>query len=119
VEVVHPPHPTDPPKIAEWERTLAALPPAGREGDLRVLAGDFNATLDNSDLRDVIDRGYVDAADAAGAGLTTTYPGRFIFPITIDHVLADRRIEVADVDVEKVPGTDHRAVIATLVLPRQ
>ena len=46
-----------------------ALPGSDCQGDVRILAGDFNATLDHPELRALLDRGYVDAADAAGAGL--------------------------------------------------
>ena len=45
-----------------------------RRGDGRILAGDFNATLDHPELRAVLDRGYVDAADAASGGLKPTWP---------------------------------------------
>jgi hypothetical protein len=37
--------------------------------------------------------------------------------ITIDHVLADRRFGVAEYGVDDLPGSDHRAIHATLVLP--
>jgi len=41
-----------------------------------------------------------------------------VFPrVTIDHVLADRRVGVRRVDVRPLPGGDHRAVFAELVLP--
>ena len=45
-------------------RRIEALP----SGDGRILAGDFNATFDHPEFRALLDRGYVDAADAAGAG---------------------------------------------------
>ena len=46
--------------------------------------------------------------------------GRRIPPaVTIDHVLADARIGVRAVSVHTIPGTDHRAVFAELVLPRR
>ncbi len=38
------------------------------------LVGDFNATLDQAALRDVVARGYRDAADVAGKGLEPTFP---------------------------------------------
>jgi hypothetical protein len=38
--------------------------------------------------------------------------------LAIDHVLADRRIAVAGFSVHRVAGTDHRAIIADLILPR-
>ena len=38
-------------------------------------------------------------------------------PVTLDHVLVDRRIGVRDVHVRAVSGSDHRAVLATVTLP--
>ena len=69
----------------------------------------------------MLDRGYADAAERAGTGLKATWPAlpRRSLPITIDHVLVDRRVRVLSVHVEQLPGSDHRAVIAELVLPRQ
>ncbi|MEU4327316.1 endonuclease/exonuclease/phosphatase family protein [Nonomuraea dietziae] len=103
---------------AEWYASLAALP-APSPDVVRVLAGDFNASLDHRAMRDLLGKGYIDAAEAVGKGLTPTWPhGRLLPPlITIDHVLADRRVGVARVEVRDVPRTDHRAVFAELRLP--
>lgn len=114
------PHTPKPGHIAEWRESLEALPAAG-SGALRIVLGDFNATLDQVELRDVIDRGYRDAADVAGKGLEPTFPrqgwhglGPFI---TIDHVLADQRLGIVDYSVIEQPGSDHRAIAAVLALP--
>ncbi len=114
---VHP-YPPERGDVSEWEHALATLPSAGR-GAPWVLAGDFNATLDSSQLRDVIGRGYRDAADVAGLGLEPTFPRKNhpIPPITIDHVLADERLGIVEYAVEEIPGSDHRAVHAVLAMP--
>jgi endonuclease/exonuclease/phosphatase family metal-dependent hydrolase len=96
-------------------------PHADPGGPARILLGDFNATLDHAELRDLVSHGYRDAAAAAGKGLVPTWgpyhgPRRYP-PITIDHVLVDRRIGVREVRVHRIPGTDHRAVLAWLTLP--
>ena len=69
------------------------------------MAGDFNATLDHAELRELLDRGWVDAADAVGEGFAWTWPARRrrALPLTIDHVLVDRRVRVERVTVVKVP----------------
>jgi len=86
---------------------------------MRILAGDFNGTLDQRDLRSVLDGGYVDAAAAAGAGLHFTWPTKGRRPLfAIDHILVDRRIAVKRFEAREIPGTDHRAVIAQLVIPQ-
>lgn len=105
-------------RVGEWEDALASLPGAGA-GIPWVLPGDFNATLDQAALRDLVDRGYRDAADAAGEGLEPTWPAGEALPplIAIDHVLADRRLGVAAYGVLDLPGSDHRAIYARLILP--
>jgi endonuclease/exonuclease/phosphatase family metal-dependent hydrolase len=113
-------HPVPPLRkdVAEWSTALESLPDAGR-GTPWLLAGDFNATLDHAELRDVLGRGYRDAGDAAGEGLEPTWPsGSYRSPpVTIDHVLADERLGVVEYEVEDLPGSDHRAVYAQLALP--
>lgn len=116
VEAVHPPPPIGAATGRTWRSLLEALPSAGEGAPLRVLAGDFNATLDHRALREVLDRGYVDAADAAGSGLEPTWRSGPL-PITIDHVLVDRRIGVRDFSTHEVPGSDHEAVVAELTVP--
>jgi endonuclease/exonuclease/phosphatase family metal-dependent hydrolase len=119
---VHPLPPTTSSAVAEWADGLAALPRATPDAGLRILAGDFNATLDHAEFREIVDSGYTDAADAAGEALSPTWPtdrrlGILPPPVTIDHVLADERIGVADVSVHEIPASDHRAVLAELILP--
>ncbi|MFU8871109.1 endonuclease/exonuclease/phosphatase family protein [Micromonospora sp. SL4-19] len=120
VESAHPAAPYAVKVLPDWWTDLRGQPPATPRGRLSILAGDFNATLDHAPLRELIATGYVDAADAAGAGLAGTwgpYDGDSIPPVTIDHVLADRRIAVRSVAVHALPGSDHRAVLAELRLP--
>jgi endonuclease/exonuclease/phosphatase family metal-dependent hydrolase len=74
-----------------------------RKPALRILAGDFNATQDHRALRGVLGRGYA--------------VRRRALPITIGHVLVDRRIRLETVHVAAVPGSDHRAVVVALRLP--
>ena len=106
--------------IGRWQAALESLPSAGEDSPW-VLVGDFNGTLDQAQFRDVVDRGYRDAADAAGEGLEPTWPtmGHRLLPptIAIDHVLADRRLGIAAYGVDDLPGSDHRAIHAQLVLP--
>jgi endonuclease/exonuclease/phosphatase family metal-dependent hydrolase len=120
IKAVHPAPPVNPRAAPLWRGALAALPSSDGRGDVQILAGDFNATLDHPELRALLDRGYTDAADAVGDGLTWTWPakrrGRAL-PLTIDHILVDKRVKVEKVTVVRVPGSDHRAVIAVLRLP--
>lgn len=119
VIAAHPPAPRTLRDVARWADDLDALP-AADPAQLRILAGDFNATLDHRQLRRVIDRGYADTADQAGQGWRTTWPRGQVFPppVTIDHVLVDRRVAVRNYDVVTIAGTDHRGVVADVQLPR-
>ncbi|WP_084464174.1 endonuclease/exonuclease/phosphatase family protein, partial [Microtetraspora fusca] len=104
-----------------WAGSVRGLPAAN--GRLRVLAGDFNATLDHRVLRDLVATGYRDAADAAGHGLAMTWPyrdhPRWFPKAAIDHVLADSRIGVRGFATVDLPRSDHRAVVADLTIPRE
>jgi endonuclease/exonuclease/phosphatase (EEP) superfamily protein YafD len=116
---VHPYPPNHSTPTPEWEEVLSTLPTAGR-GAPWILAGDFNATFDQAPFRDLVSRGYHDAGEVAGKGLDGTYPGDgslFPPPITIDHVLADRRLGIVSYEVEPLPGSDHHAIYADLTLP--
>ena len=107
------------PRAADrWRSGLGLLPSAG-SGAPWVLLGDFNATLDHDALREVLSRGYRDAADVTGEGLVPTWPVGRPFPpqVTIDHVLADSRLGVAGFGADDLAGSDHRAVHASLFLP--
>lgn len=128
VTVVHPVPPISAESFRDWRHDLRALPSArsaiaaGPDGaasqPVRILAGDFNATLDHTHLRDVLGRGYVDAADQTGRGLIPTWGlAEPRPPLTIDHVLVDRRCAVRRVKVHDLPGSDHRALFAEIRLP--
>ncbi|MFT4199437.1 endonuclease/exonuclease/phosphatase family protein [Gordonia sp. (in: high G+C Gram-positive bacteria)] len=89
---------------------VAALP-AGR----MIAVGDFNATWDHKHYRDLLTGGIADATDQAGAGWLPTYPtDRAIGPLVgIDHVIS-RGFVARDVRTYRLPGADHRVLVATL-----
>ncbi|HEU5471823.1 MAG TPA: endonuclease/exonuclease/phosphatase family protein [Actinophytocola sp.] len=102
---------------ALWRAELARLP--APQGDrVRVLAGDFAATFDHASFRRILDPGYADAAEQTGEGLTPTWMSwPFGPPATMDHILVDARCAVASYAVFDLPGGDHRALLAEIVLP--
>ena len=110
-------------KVARWREELGVLPPpadpaASPADPPRVLAGDFNATLDHVHFRRLLRQGHADAAAQLGSGLIPTWaPWGTPSLITIDHVLVDPRCAVLAVSVHPVPGSDHRAVYAEFRLP--
>jgi endonuclease/exonuclease/phosphatase (EEP) superfamily protein YafD len=118
IVAVHVVAPVRPLGAQPWQRELAGLPEGGWSSPLRVLAGDFNATLDHAALRQLLNRGYKDAAAEVGQGLRATWPAAYWRwpPVTIDHVLVDRRCVVEQYQVLDVPGSDHHAVFAEFFL---
>jgi endonuclease/exonuclease/phosphatase (EEP) superfamily protein YafD len=114
-------HPSAPSwhNTASWRRDLGVQPAAGDGGRPGILLGDFNATLDHGLLRRVIATGYRDAGAATGRGLVPTWPFALLRvpPVTIDHVLVDRRLGITEYTVITVPGSDHRAVLAEVTVP--
>lgn len=104
--------------IPTWREELANLPKATPGDDVRILAGDFNASLDHVAFRDIIDRGYADAGDETGKGLESTWSNLPSGPpLTIDHIVVDARCAISSYAVHDVPGSDHNAIIAEVVLP--
>jgi endonuclease/exonuclease/phosphatase (EEP) superfamily protein YafD len=117
VVAVHPQPPDM--SVDRWKEALESLPEPGI-GIPWALVGDFNATFDQAEFRSLVDGGYRDAGEATGMGLEPTWPGPDELPwglMTIDHVLADRRLGVAAYGVDDLSGSDHRAIHAQLVLP--
>ena len=114
---IHPNPPVAPRQTRGWQRNLADLPGSpSRDGLMRVVAGDFNATVDHRAFRALLDRGYTDAGYVTGNGLTPTWEGDF-FRLTIDHVIVDRRVAVRSYSVHDLPGSDHNAVFVRLAVP--
>lgn len=120
VVAVHTVAPTGLVPPSRWRAELAGLPRPLPGPSLRVLAGDFNATLDHRPLRALLGTGYRDAADAVGEGLRTTWPAGSALPpvAAIDHVLVEPACRVRSFTTAALPGSDHSAVVAELVLPR-
>lgn len=120
----HPAAPASAERIPLWEEDYEQLPrPDG--GLPWVLAGDFNATIDHANMRELLDSGYTDAAEATGEGLDATWQptggylnGLVKIPaVTLDHVIAEQGIEVLDWEVLDKQGSDHAPVVARLHLP--
>ncbi|TQS44961.1 endonuclease/exonuclease/phosphatase family protein [Cryptosporangium phraense] len=104
--------------VSRWTEDLSRLPGASTSGAVRVMAGDFNASLDHSPFRKLVDTGYVDAAAEVGKGLVPTWPmnGNKAPPVTLDHVLVDSRGDASSFNAYTIPGSDHRAIVADLII---
>jgi endonuclease/exonuclease/phosphatase (EEP) superfamily protein YafD len=118
IHTAPPKPPWSPGATARWRSQLSALPAPGDSP--RILAGDFNATLDHAQFRRLLRRGYVDAASQAGNGLSPTWgpqADRGLTLLAIDHVLTGRGCAVLTTSAHWLTGSDHRALYAELRLP--
>jgi endonuclease/exonuclease/phosphatase (EEP) superfamily protein YafD len=118
VTVVHP-FPPMPAEITTWRTETVALTERVHADETpQIMAGDFNATYDHASFRELLGSRFSDATREWGAGPTVTWPeGRRVPPLfALDHVVVERDMPVSDVVAMSVPGTDHRAVLATIVV---
>ena len=119
---VHPAPPTG--DASQWRADHATIRrDAGAASGPTVIAGDLNATRDHQPLRELSGRGFEDAAEQANSGWQPTWPasgevallGVPVPPLlSIDHVLVHDGLSVIDTEAVSIPGTDHRALFATL-----
>ena len=83
-----------------------------------VVAGDFNATPDVRQLRDMLTDGYRDAVEQLGAGFSPTFPANRWYPplYTIDHVFTRNSAAVV-IKTVNIAGSDHRGLLASIAVP--
>jgi endonuclease/exonuclease/phosphatase family metal-dependent hydrolase len=121
-------------RAGQWRSELAALGRlAARPGNVLML-GDFNATLDHAEFRQMLEGSagagtggtgsggpLVDAGAAALARLIPTWPmaGPPLPGVVIDHIVTGPQVPSRGYAVLPVAGTDHAAVLATLSVPAE
>ncbi|GAA2141433.1 hypothetical protein GALLR39Z86_04380 [Glycomyces algeriensis] len=100
-----------------WRSDLEGLQGVCRSGEGAIIAGDFNATLDHSALRTVMD-GCADAAASTGDGLHGTWPASApgLLRTQIDHVFTTDGLQADSVSFTEIDGTDHLAVVAQIAV---
>lgn len=117
---VHPAPPT-PRRVRQWRATLSSLAEwATRTPGPLIMAGDFNASIDHPGMRQLLARNLRDAHEVAGEGRPRTWPNGRSLPafVHLDHVLV-RGIGVDWVREVLIPGSDHDAILAELVIPAE
>ena len=96
-----------------WNRSLDSLAQLQHYDSLYVLMGDFNSTWDHASFRYLLGGRFLDSGEQAGEGLHMTYPA--MLPVAeIDHIVHDKGVVVGDLETKYIPGSDHRALLATL-----
>ena len=80
-----------------------------------IVPGDFNATVDHAQFRDLLGGGFDEGALDSGAGYLPTYPTDRWYPplLGIDHVLS-RGLWAESARTYDLPGSDHRALLVRL-----
>ena len=103
--------------LAKFPATLADLA-AKSDGGAILIGGDFNSTVDMQPFRQLLTNGYDDSARQAGAGRELTFPANQDIPsfMGIDHFLT-RDCTAVSTETATVKGSDHRALLATVMLP--
>jgi endonuclease/exonuclease/phosphatase (EEP) superfamily protein YafD len=87
-----------------------------------LIAGDLNASEDHLALRRLESAGYRDSGELIGAGWQPTWPSIKLLGIPLpvlvqlDHVMVNDEIEVVGSSTRSITGSDHRAVIAEVVV---
>jgi endonuclease/exonuclease/phosphatase (EEP) superfamily protein YafD len=118
-----------PGRVGEWLTDLSGIKGwIDSTQGTQIVLGDFNATRDHAQFRQLLSgsNALTDSAEAAGlAG--GAWPG-FTWPadkrtvpsfMRLDHVLVTpATVRVETLDVVTVPGTDHRGLVATLVVQK-
>lgn len=99
-------YPPFPGGVDKWRDDLEALADKYDDGRLQVFAGDFNATIDHAQFRQLLaGGGLFDAAAVAGSRLHPTWPVHRLVPtmLTLDHILASNDFGLADYQVRILP----------------
>lgn len=117
VFAVHPipPYPYEPWRWVEEMKRLRGI--FGSTTTERVIvSGDFNATWDHKQFRELLTDGFADATDQAGAGWKMTFPADRSYPalIGIDHVIS-RGFTAVELDSFGIGDADHRGLVVSLI----
>ncbi len=105
---------------AGWRADLERLPGLVPEtpDERGIIIGDFNTTPWSPAFRRLASGGWRDAADVVGRGLRPTWPSWTPLPVSpLDHVLVSGGLGVSEVNAADVPGSKHRALLVTVVVP--
>ena len=116
-------HPKSPQRGAkQWGMGIAALARLTHPPVPTIVMGDCNATLQHPTFRAMLAKsGLHDASLHLKAGSHLTFPSASALPslIEIDHILTDGDLVPQSMHALRIPGSDHRALVARLTLPRQ
>jgi endonuclease/exonuclease/phosphatase (EEP) superfamily protein YafD len=112
-------YPPLPDGVTTWKQDLQMLRGWCAQDPPLIVAGDFNATLDHAEFRHALGGDCRSVGPSVGGGLAGTWPADqpAVVRTQIDHVVFNRRFEPGQFTTYAIAGTDHRAVVATVVVP--
>jgi endonuclease/exonuclease/phosphatase (EEP) superfamily protein YafD len=113
-------YPPLPDEVTRWKQDLDVLKGWCAHDPPTIVAGDFNATTDHADFRRALGPNCRSVAPSVGAGLQGTWPSDrpALARTQIDHVVVTRGLQPGRFTTYKIVGSDHRAVVATVAVPR-
>ena len=116
-------HPKSPQRGAtQWGMGIAALARLTHPPVPTIVMGDCNATLQHPTFRAMLAKsGLHDASLHLKAGSHLTFPSASALPslIEIDHILTDGDLVPQSMHALRIPGSDHRALVARLTPPHR
>lgn len=88
------------------------------ESSPALVLGDFNASRDHSAFRRLLGDRWRDATEYAGSGFSPTWSLWQWLPsaIQLDHILMSSQFGAHSTRTVEIPGSDHDAVVADLIL---
>ena len=107
--IVYHGYPPLPSEVSTWKRDLEVVKRWCGQDQLTILAGDFNASSDHYDFRQALGDRCRSVAPSGRMALARTQ---------IDHVVISDGIKPGKFTTYKISGTDHRAVIANVAVPK-
>lgn len=121
VSAVHTLPPLERAYTAVWRAQMIALRARIGPREPTIVAGDLNASPFTRSYRALLGAGLRGAHESVGRGLAPTWPnGLMPFPpMRLDHILVTHDIDVVDAREGVGAGSDHRPVIADLVVTRR
>ncbi len=106
----------------QWRTSIDEMDVLRSRNDVRyVLMGDFNATTDHAPFERLLGNRFHDAVQTSGHGFAFTWPMNYRFVPAgagIDHIVTERDVKVGQVKTVRIPGSDHKALLATLEFPQ-
>lgn len=99
-----------------WERQLSGLSLSlSRLPNIDIVCGDFNAALTHRQMRKMIKSSAHRNALSPFVAQRATWGPRGLYGLmAIDHLLVGREVTVGTNKVVRIPGSDHKAIVANL-----